>query len=534
MMLKFLSASAAAAALLLFGILLASGPNASSPASAATSSPSPSPSASPNVTDDALVCDRAGTSTATFTSASASFNLICLTSGDVHNAGTAIGRDAYDGFGLVTTNDGGGQYVLTADEGTASNDGITFTYVDENVYNSLTGGLVDVHVVRTFIGNTATWNVTVFEAGTDIPAGLYLEIRGNIGSGHTWEYLSQDWFNPLAASYGSGSNYPVLFWKSSPAMTWYNDATGDLSFDFGQTSAATVSNIIVGYSSCTNSSPDELLAEVAADWESYVNTSMADREAHCFDVNGTTTFTRDFAVDSSLTFEDLGAYIDLTDGASIILGDRLPAGLAYSISNENTPGVMPTVNIFGTPTSAVTLNTFVQIRPAMGASPDVAASIMLTVDTAGTTALALGADIGEPVAGSEFSYRADDLQDGAAYEFILRSTPQLLKSGTVPAGNTINGSVAIPSGLEAGWHSITLNSTDYRGAAVSRAMYFKISPSGLLLASNFTGIPAGELAATGSTDNNGALWVIAISLASLGALLMVVALRRKSRSRRTK
>jgi LPXTG-motif cell wall-anchored protein len=110
----------------------------------------------------------------------------------------------------------------------------------------------------------------------------------------------------------------------------------------------------------------------------------------------------------------------------------------------------------------------------------------------------------------------------------------LLKSGTVPAGNTISGSVAIPSGLGAGWHSITLNSTDYRGADVSRAMYFKISPSGLLLASNFTGIPAGELAATGSTDTNGALWGIAISLASLGALLMVVALRRKSRSRRTK
>jgi uncharacterized repeat protein (TIGR02543 family) len=99
-----------------------------------------------------------------------------------------------------------------------------------------------------------------------------------------------------------------------------------------------------------------------------------------------------------------------------------------------------------------------------------------------TPAMALNLDMaaGTTVANSTVDYAASGLQSNSAWTLIVRSNPQTIASGTFNGG-LLDGSAQIPSGLEAGWHSITLTGIGASGNTISQAVWFEVSSSGTLI-----------------------------------------------------
>lgn len=123
--------------------------------------------------------------------------------------------------------------------------------------------------------------------------------------------------------------------------------------------------------------------------------------------------------------------------------------------------------------------------------------------------MTINASTGSLVAGSSVAIVASGLQASAPYTVTVQSTPQTIGTGTASSGS-VNTSVTIPSGLEAGWHTLTFTSTAADGSAVESKLYFRISASGMLLEST-SAIPA----ALANTGNN-----MATPLALAGGLVL--------------
>ena len=143
-----------------------------------------------------------------------------------------------------------------------------------------------------------------------------------------------------------------------------------------------------------------------------------------------------------------------------------------------------------------------------------------------TASLSLGATTGGLVAGSSVSVTASGLQSTAAYTVTVQSTPQTIGSGNAVSG-AVSTNVTLPSGLEAGWHTLTFTSTASNGSTVESKYYFKVSASGTLLSTSST-IPA-ELANTGINSATGiSLLAGGLSLSLVGAEMFMIARRKRS------
>ena len=136
--------------------------------------------------------------------------------------------------------------------------------------------------------------------------------------------------------------------------------------------------------------------------------------------------------------------------------------------------------------------------------------------------LSLGAQIGELVEGSAVDYSANGLDPESAVTLTLRSTPQVIASGTAAANGRVSGSAVIPAGLETGWHSLTLSGTSAVGSAVESVTWFQIGSDGRLVQVSST---APALADTG-VDTLGAL-PLAGGLLILGFAAAVLATHRR-------
>lgn len=242
-----------------------------------------------------------------------------------------------------------------------------------------------------------------------------------------------------------------------------------------------------------------------------------------FIVGGDVAFMADIESETTLLIAD-DSNFDWTNGGTIVV-TGLPAGLSYTVLNANTAGVKPSVRVYGTATTVGV--TAITLTVTDGASNTADAPSSVQIIKASTSAdLGLEVPIGGVVAGSDSFYVADGLLVGANWTLTVRSTPQVIASGTVPVNGAIGGLAAIPAGLEAGWHSLTLVSTDYAGNAVSKVVWFEISANGTLVATSNTEPSA--LAYTGSNIALVAGGAFALLLA--GAGVMLVARRRKVES----
>ena len=169
-------------------------------------------------------------------------------------------------------------------------------------------------------------------------------------------------------------------------------------------------------------------------------------------------------------------------------------GLQYESIGENTPGVTPTLRVFGTPKYSGVVESGFQV----GDNTSVGfGAIVFTIAPANgiNSPIQIEASVGQPVAGAKVNVIVSGLKEGAAWDVTVRSTPIIVGSGTIAFGGQLAQTVTIPAGLAAGSHSITVTSTRADGSVFSSVLYFTVSASGTLVSVSATGP---QLAATGA------------------------------------
>lgn len=179
---------------------------------------------------------------------------------------------------------------------------------------------------------------------------------------------------------------------------------------------------------------------------------------------------------------------------------------------SGTYSVTPSAAIFRTGSASDYSITYAAGTLIISEAPEVSAGLQLTVP------------VGSNIIGSPLTFAATGLLPSAAYEIVVRSTPRTIASGFA-VGGAVNSSATIPDGLEAGWHSLTFNSTAADGTLVEEVLYFKISASGMLLSTS-EGKPA-ELALTGFDASQFLAQGMLLMLVGFG-LTRIVANRRRS------
>lgn len=142
--------------------------------------------------------------------------------------------------------------------------------------------------------------------------------------------------------------------------------------------------------------------------------------------------------------------------------------------------------------------------------------------------LVLDAAIGDAVAGAPSEVTATGLKAGTSWNLVLRSTPITLKTGKVGSSGSITATVNIPSGLEPGWHTLTLTGVGTDGKTYSRVLRFEIDSNGNLASATVLDdikSTSASLANTGS--NSDSLALIALLMVALG-VVVVFSARRKA------
>lgn len=195
----------------------------------------------------------------------------------------------------------------------------------------------------------------------------------------------------------------------------------------------------------------------------------------------------------------------------------LPASTSDCAVNAST-GVIT----FTTAGSCIVRASSALTRAFYSSSRDVTFTITPTVTAVD---LALDVSAGQEVAGAPSNFEATGLSPGTQWELVLRSTPQILASGiTDPSGSTF-GTVTIPSGLEPGWHSLTLSGTSLAGLPVTEVLWFEITATGTLVTTSFTEPAAAPLAHTGMSLKE----PLALAGVSLVAGLLLLAMYHRRR-----
>jgi len=105
----------------------------------------------------------------------------------------------------------------------------------------------------------------------------------------------------------------------------------------------------------------------------------------------------------------------------------------------------------------------------------------VTVEVIGVKSeIGVNAKIGDEITGKTIGIASQGLKPLIDYEVILRSTPQTIASGRTNSIGALEEQTKIPGGLEPGWHSITLASTNSDGTPFEKAVYFQVTETLLL------------------------------------------------------
>lgn len=160
-------------------------------------------------------------------------------------------------------------------------------------------------------------------------------------------------------------------------------------------------------------------------------------------------------------------------------------GVEFEFLNENTPGVTPTLRAYGTPKYSGTLQSGFEISDLTSVG---SGSIVFEIAPANgiSSPIQIEAVAGQAVTGAKVNVIVSGLKEGAAWDVTVRSTPIIVGSGTIAFGGQLAQTVAIPAGLAAGSHSITVTSTRADGTPFSSVLYFTVSASGTLVSVSAT------------------------------------------------
>lgn len=204
----------------------------------------------------------------------------------------------------------------------------------------------------------------------------------------------------------------------------------------------------------------------------------------------------------------------------------LPAGLEYEFLTDESGFEPVAIRIFGIPTEADTGSLAVTVTDANfdTASNEEVSWEVTAAPVVIATELVLDRGVGQNINGANADYAAEGLKEGTEWTLTLRSTPQIIAEGVVGVTGIINGVAAIPAGLAAGWHSLTLDATDVNGNAVSKVVWFELNADGNILAVQDaapTPAPQPELAKTGSDVAGLAGFALLLAVAGAGSMLAV-------------
>lgn len=215
----------------------------------------------------------------------------------------------------------------------------------------------------------------------------------------------------------------------------------------------------------------------------------------------------------------------ITSGDGVVTYSVFDAGATGCAVNSNT-GIV-TFSGVGACTIRATASSTVNY---LSDTEDVVFSI-----GSSSPAVSLNLDMatGATVANSTVDYAASGLQNNSAWTLIVRSNPQTIASGTFTSG-LLNGSAQIPSGLGAGWHSITMTGIGSNGNTISHAVWFEVSNSGTLLQTSGSGptLPTSNVASPSSLANTGMsshAGSLAVLVLAIGSALLIFRRFRASR-----
>jgi hypothetical protein len=458
----------------------------------------PPPSAS--TTDDSLVCPLGdGASDSEVDTASAEWYGVCATdpsiddvsvnSDDLGDGFERGGGDPGDsGFGRVVLTTSAGDYYVTADSTTV--DGSTTTIQDDDIYlqDAADGGTpYSVTVARTIEGSFARWVVRVKDASGDL-ADVPFRFEGYLGSDDatTWTGTGAsrvsdddgDYDTPVFAHHVSATSYT---WDT-PDGSGHPVVTVDDGGELTYTLAA------MDYLACMSDDVRDAAMTVATNADTDFGEDLApEAGAVCPvgwpDVPVVDELRVGVPFDQTFTAPSNELW-DWSDGGDMY-AYNLPDGLDSEIVDTDD-GQPVQIRIFGTPTEDGPYDF------SLGASSeanDYYDEVELTgtvLDPVRQSSIDLDASVGDSVANTGVDVTASGLQSGTDYSVTLRSVPQILASGIVTGTLSIGPAVAIPAGLDAGWHSITLHGTWYNGTPFDTVLWFQLDAQGRLLGTSTT------------------------------------------------
>jgi uncharacterized repeat protein (TIGR02543 family) len=106
------------------------------------------------------------------------------------------------------------------------------------------------------------------------------------------------------------------------------------------------------------------------------------------------------------------------------------------------------------------------------------AEVVVPEPVAASLALVLDLTVGQAAAGATVTASGEGLREGSDLTVILRSAPVELVRETTAASGAFSATAALPAGLTAGAHTVTLSGVAADGTAMSRIAYLTVNTNG--------------------------------------------------------
>jgi hypothetical protein len=437
-----------------------------------------------------------------------------------YSAGTSTACTVGGETGVITVIHSSGTCEITANisEGTnhlaaATTTPVTVTVAPRNI--TLTAGSPSVVVGHSFTASQSVTTGTLI--GPDTISGVTY-IYASTGSTASYgpsatapTAIGTYSVTPSAAVFlaGSSADYNITYVAGTLNITSKLSrtlafATTTYSLEYGQTQSAVASPSLgssdgtvtysVGSSTACSVDATGLITVTARTGTCEVSATISEGSTY---LTSSTTVPVTVTVSTraiTLSIDDLTvAYGGTVSPTHTVASGALAAGDAISGVTYTYAGIGSTT--YAASTTAPTATGSYSVTPSVAVfSSGSAANYDITYTPGSLTIgpvltpsvlITLSAAVGTKVTGSTVSFVASGLSNAASYKVVLRSTPQTIASGSAVAG-ALSGSATIPTGLEAGWHTVTFTSTGALGIPVEEVFYFKISSSGILMSTTTT------------------------------------------------